>query len=268
MPDLLAPFEQEFVRLAAAELVLVGLAGAVVGCWVVLYGLSYAAESLSHALLPGLVAAGLLGVPALAGGAVGALIAAVAIAAMAGVRRLDRDVATAVVVTTALGSGALLALAPATPRGLTAALFGDVLAVSPRDLAATAVIVAVLAVVLAVLHRRLLADGFDEAASGATRVALLVCIAAAVLVGTRALGSLLVVAILVAPAATARLVTRRVPAMLATAMLVAVGAGVAGIEISYHADTAAGATIALCLVGAYLVAAALGRGGAVRAGAA
>jgi ABC-type Mn2+/Zn2+ transport system permease subunit len=266
MPDLVAPFEQEFVRLAVAEIALVGLAGAVVGCWVVLYGLSYAAESLSHALLPGLVAAGLIGVPALAGGAVGAGVAAVAIAAVAGVRRLDRDVAT-VVVTTALGGGALLALAPATPRGLAAALFGDVLAVSPRDLAATAAIVAVLAVVLAVLHRRLLAGGFDDSASGATRVVLLVCIAAAVLVGTRALGSLLVVAILVAPAATARLVTRRVPAMLATSVAVAVGAGVAGIEISYHAGTAAGASIALCLVGAYLVAALLGRG-AVRAGAA
>ena len=57
MPDLLAPFHQEFAQLALAELALLAIAAAGVGCWIVLYGLSYAAESLSHAILPGLVAA-------------------------------------------------------------------------------------------------------------------------------------------------------------------------------------------------------------------
>ncbi len=76
MPDLLAPFHQEFARLALAELALLAIAAAGVGCWIVLYGLSYAAESLSHAILPGLVAAGLLGLPLLLGGAAGALVAA------------------------------------------------------------------------------------------------------------------------------------------------------------------------------------------------
>ena len=79
-------------------------------------------------------------------------------------------------------------------------------------------------------------------------------------VGTQALGSLLVIAILVAPAATARLVARRLPAMFAVAAGVALVASVAGIELSYHAGTAAGASIAMCLVGAYLVAVVLGRG--------
>ena len=87
------------------------------------------------------------------------------------------------------------------------------------------------------------------------------------IVGAQALGTLLVVAILVAPAATARLVARRLPAMFAVALGVALVAGVAGIELSYHAGTAAGASIALCLVGAYLAAVALGRR-AVGAGAA
>ena len=87
------------------------------------------------------------------------------------------------------------------------------------------------------------------------------------IVGTQALGTLLVVAILVAPAATARLVAHRLPAMFAVAPAVALVAGVAGIELSYHAGTAAGASIALCLVGAYLAAVALGRR-AVGAGAA
>lgn len=274
MPDLFAPFHEGFVRLAVAELALVGIAAAGVGCWIVLHGLSYAAESLSHALFPGLVAAGLLGIPLVLGGAGGALVAAAAIAVAGSIRGLDRDLGTAVVVTTAFGAGVLLALSPATPRGLGAVLFGDALAVQPRDLVVTAVVVVALLGVLVVLHHRLLAVGFDRGAAAligarprATEVALLVCIAAAVVVGTQALGSLLVVAILVAPAATARLVARRLPAMFAIAAGVALAASVAGIELSYHAGTAAGASIALCLVGAYLVAVALGRG-TVGAGAA
>jgi ABC-type Mn2+/Zn2+ transport system permease subunit len=274
MPDLLAPFHQEFVQLALAELALLAIAAAGVGCWIVLYGLSYAAESLSHAILPGLVAAALLGLPLLLGGAVGALVPAAAIAAVGALRRIDRDVGTAAVVTTAFGAGVLLALSPATPRGLGGLLFGDALAVAPEDVAVTALVVAGTVALLALLHRRLLAVGFDRSAAAmigarprVTELALLACIAAGVIVGAKALGTLLVVAILVAPAATARLVAHRLRTMFAVALAVALVAGIAGLELSYHAGTAAGASIALCLVAAYLAAVALGRG-AVRAGAA
>jgi ABC-type Mn2+/Zn2+ transport system permease subunit len=274
MPDLLAPFHQEFAQLALAELALLAIAAAGVGCWIVLYGLSYAAESLSHAILPGLVAASLLGLPLLLGGAAGALVAAAAIAAAGAFRRVDRDVGIAAVVTTAFGAGVLLALSPDTPRGLGGLLFGDALAVAPEDVAVTALVVAVTVALLALLHRRLLAVGFDRGAAAmigarprATELALLACIAAAVIIGAQALGTLLVVAILVAPAATARLVAHRLPAMFAVALGVALVAGIAGIELSYNAGTAAGASIALCLVAAYVAAVALGRR-AVGAGAA
>jgi ABC-type Mn2+/Zn2+ transport system permease subunit len=176
-------------------------------------------------------------------------------------------------VTTAFGAGVLLALAPGTPRGLAGLLFGDALAVAPRDVLVTGLVVAAIVVLLALLHRRFLAVGFDRAAAGVlgarprvTELALLACIAAAVIVGAGALGTLLVVAILVAPAATARLVARRLPAMFAVALGVALVAGIAGIELSYHAGTATGASIALCLVAAYLAAVALG-GRTVGAGA-
>ena len=274
MPDLLAPFHQEFAQLALAELALLAIAAAGVGCWIVLYGLSYAAESLSHAILPGLVAAATSAPTAPPSSSGRPSSAAVAITAAGAIRRIDRDVGTAAVVTTAFGAGVLLALAPGTPRGLSGLLFGDALAVAPQDVAVTALVVALTATVLAVLHRRLLAVGFDRGAAAmigarprATELALLACIAAAVIVGAQALGTLLVVAILVAPAATARLVADRLPAMLAVALGVALLAGIAGLELSYHAGTAAGASIALCLVAAYLVAVALGRR-AVGAGAA
>jgi ABC-type Mn2+/Zn2+ transport system permease subunit len=85
-----------------------------------------------------------------------------------------------------------------------------------------------------------------------------------VVVGVQALGSLLVVAVLVAPAACARLLTRRVGRMLWASVAVAIAGGVAGLYLSYYAGTAGGASIALCLVAAYLIVLA---GDAVRRGA-
>ncbi len=74
------PWSQEVLRRAFAEVVLLGAAGGALGCWVVLYGLSYGAESLAHGLFPGLVVAALIGAPLLLGGAVGIAVAALAVA--------------------------------------------------------------------------------------------------------------------------------------------------------------------------------------------
>jgi len=79
-------------------------------------------------------------------------------------------------------------------------------------------------------------------------------VAAAVVASVQTLGSLLVVAVLVAPAACARLLTRRLVPMLCVSVGVAIAAGAGGLYLSYYAGTAGGASIALCLVGAYLVA--------------
>jgi ABC-type Mn2+/Zn2+ transport system permease subunit len=256
-----APFAYGFMQRAFAEMAIVGLVGGLLGCWIVLYGLSYSAESLAHGLFPGLVIAVLLGLPLIAGGALGLGLAALAIGLSSGLPGLDRDTTVGVVITSGFGLGVLLALSPSAPPGLQDLLFGDVLAISAGDLARTAALAAVVVVSLAVLHGRLLAVGFDRAGARAIGIrprpvetALLALIAAAVLIGIEALGSLLVVAALVAPAAAARLHCKTVPATMGVAAVVGVVAGVAGLYVSYYADLAAGASIALCLVGCYLVA--------------
>jgi ABC-type Mn2+/Zn2+ transport system permease subunit len=87
----------------------------VLGCWLVFYELSYSTESLAHALFPGLVGAALLGVPLLLGAAAGIVVAAVGVAMAGRVPQVGRDTAVAVVVTTLLGLGVLLALSPDSP---------------------------------------------------------------------------------------------------------------------------------------------------------
>lgn len=255
------PFSQELMRRALLEVLLLAAVGGTLGCWVVLGGLSYGAESLAHGMFPGLVLAALAGVPLLLGGAAGILVAALAIALATRMERVGRDDAVAVAVTTLFGLGALLALSSEAPVGIQGLLFGDVLGTSRGDLLAGAALVAVVLLALWAGHDRLLAVGFDRDGTRALGVApvavdalLLTLLALAVLVAVQGLGNLLVVAVLVAPAAAARLLTRRLAPMMALAVALGAIAGIGGLYLSYYARVAAGASIAGLLVAAWLLA--------------
>ena len=248
---------------ALIEIVLLGGVSGAIGCWVVLYEISYSAESLAHGLFPGLVGAALLGLPLLLGGAVGILIAAVLIAIASRLATDTADTAIAVVITSMFGLGVLMALSPDSPPGIQELLFGDLLGVSDRDLVIAATVAAAIGGVLWLMHDRLLAIGFDRGTgpaigtSAATGNALLLILGAStILIGVQGLGNLLVAAILVGPAATARLLTHRIAPMITVSITVALIAGIAGIYVSYYAKTAAGASIVGCLVLLYLAAAA------------
>ena len=265
MHALLEPWQQGLVQRAFLELALVGVVGGALGCWVVFHGFSYSAESLAHALLPGLVGAALLGLPLVAGAAVGLAGAALAIALAAQVPGIGRDASVAIVTTTLFGLGVLLALSPSSPPGLASLLFGDPLGVTSGDLVTTAIVAGASLTALAFVHRALLVVGFDRvnaAAFGArpslADAALLLLVAAALLVGVQALGNLLVLAIVIGPAATARLLSHRMVPMMALAAGVAVAGALAGLYLSYYANTAAGASVAAALV-ALFFAALLGR---------
>lgn len=260
------PFQDEFMRRAIAEMTLIGISGGALGCWVVLYRLSYAAESLAHSIFPGLVLATLAGVPLLLGAAPAILVAALAIVVIARIPGVSREVAVGVVVTTLFGLGVLLALSPDTPPGLQGLLFGDILGPSDGDLIAAAVLAVVVAIGLALIHPRLLASGFDRGAArslgaspGAVEAVLMALLAAAIAVAVQGLGNLLVVAVFVGPAAAARQLTERIVPMIALAIGIAVLAGLAGLYCSYYLGTAGGASIALAIFAAYLLCLPIGR---------
>ncbi|MEA2229195.1 MAG: hypothetical protein QOF04_2825 [Solirubrobacteraceae bacterium] len=258
---LLGPGGDPINARALAEVALLGVTGGALGCWILFYRLAYSAESLAHALLPGLVIAALAGLPLLLGGAAGLLVAAVAVALAGRTPAIGHDTAVAVVVSGLLGLGALLALSPETPARLQELLFGNVLGVSDGDLALAAGLAVAVLGALALLHPSLVLVAFDRASAPAlgrrpllVDIALGVLVALAILVAVQGLGNLLVVAVLIAPAAAARLVTRRIPTMMAAAVAIAVAAGIAGLYASFYLGTAAGGSIAGALVLAYALA--------------
>jgi ABC-type Mn2+/Zn2+ transport system permease subunit len=261
---LLDPFRSEIDRRALLELALLGVFCGALGFWVVTERLTYAAESLAHGLLPGLVIAALAGASLLLGAAGGALVAAALLALAARDERIGPDTGTAVVVTGLVGLGALLALEPDAPQRLDELLFGDPLGVSDGDLVAAAALLAAGGAALVTLHRPLCAVAFDPSGAAAAgvrpalvRLALLGLLAAAIAVAARGLGALLVLAVLVAPPVAVGRHARTPPRAMVAGAAVAVLAGVVGIEVSFHAGTAAGASVALALCLAAALGAAL-----------
>ena len=258
---LLEPLREPIVARSLAELALLGLISGTLGCWIVLAGRAYSAESLAHSMLPGLVGAALLGLPLVLGGAIGLAVGASLIALVGRIKVLSSEIAVSVVITSLFGAGVLLGLAPTTPAGLGGILFGDLLAVGFGDIALAAGYAAIVLAILFVLHEGLLATGFDRLNAKALGrspapldLVLALLLAGATLVAVQALGNLLVVAMLIGPAASARLLTRRIGPMMLTAVAIAWVASLVGLYASYHAELAAGAAVTCALVLAFVVA--------------
>lgn len=246
---------------ALAELVLLGVACGPLGVWIAHLRQVYAAESLAHAMLPGLVLAVLAGAPLLLGAAGGVLGAAALVALASRDRRIGGELSVAVVVTALLGLGALLALAPEVPAGLAALLFGDPLGASAIDLAVAGALVAGLLAALAAGHRRLSLVAFDPlsapslgARPGRVELALLALLAVALVAAVQGLGNLLVVALIVAPAVAAMRLARSLRRQLALAAALGGGSGAGGLALSLWLNVATGASVALVAVACFAVA--------------
>jgi ABC-type Mn2+/Zn2+ transport system permease subunit len=230
----------------------------------VLYRQSYAAESIAHAMLPGLVVAALAGVPLLLGATGGVLVGAGAIALAGRDERVGSDAAVAVAVSALFGLGALLALSPDVPARLGELLFGDLLGVTGGDVLQAAAVAAVAILGLTLGHRALALGIFDPAAArslGArpsrTEALLLVGLGACTVVAVQGLGNLLAVALVIAPGAAATNCTRRLGPALGASVAIGAVAGVAGLVVSYHWEVAAGASVALCALLAFAASLAL-----------
>jgi ABC-type Mn2+/Zn2+ transport system permease subunit len=263
---LLDPLGRAFFLRALVAAVLVGTVCAVVGTYVVLKGLAFIGDAVSHAAFPGVVVAFLVGGSYYVGAAVAAVGTALSIGFIA--RRTQLRVDTTVGVVFA-GTFALGVFLYSTIQGfamdLMGMLFGNVLLISPGDLFGLVVLGLIVLAIVAALWKELLYSTFDPlgaAASGlpveVLEYVFLALVALTIVVSLKAVGIILVVAMLVTPAATAQLLTVRFGRMMALAVLVGVASAVIGLYISLWADAASGATIVLVETALFLAAMTLG----------
>jgi ABC-type Mn2+/Zn2+ transport system permease subunit len=255
------PFTYEFMQRALAESVLMSVACGLLGTLIVLRGLTFTGESLSHTLLPGAAIAVALGFAVVAGALAAGLLAALLIAVLLRRPEIGEDAVISVVFTGAFAAGVIVLSTHGTPKDLDSLLFGSILAVEPGDLWIGLGTTLGVAAVVGLARRGFVLVAFDRAFASAAGfrpalldVVLLASLAGALTVALRGVGTLLVLALLVAPAAMARVLARRVWTMLWLAPSIGIASSFVGLEISYHAGAAAGAAICLTALAGLVVA--------------
>ena len=266
---MIAPFAVPFMARALAELVVLAVVCGPVGVFVFVRRLSFVSDTLTHTVFPGVVVGFLAGgLDGLALGAlVAALVTAVVLTLLSRGRALSDDASTAVVLTAMFSVGVALVSRQATyTSDLTALLFGRILTVTPRQLAETAVLAAVILLMLASAARALLFRAVDPDGAQAAGFRILpldlwlnVIVALVVVAAVPAVGTILVVALLIVPAAAARSVTGRPAVMALVAAVLIVLAGYGGLLVSWIASVDHGialtsaSAVVLLLVAAYLL---------------
>lgn len=246
------PFSLDFVMRALWGGLLVAVLCAVAGTWVIVRGMAFLGEALAHGMLPGVALATVAGVPVLFGAAASAIVMSLGIGALQRRAKLSYDTSIGLLFVGMLALGVIvISHAGSFATDATAILFGDILAVGADDLVVLAIAAAIGVATAVLAHRALVAAAVDERV--ATVLGLRPRIAQTVLVGLvtlavvasyQAVGSLLVVGLLVAPAVAARQWTARIPTTMLLAAVVGSVAVAVGLLVSWHAATAAGATIA------------------------
>ncbi|MDD9369854.1 MAG: metal ABC transporter permease [Acidimicrobiales bacterium] len=254
-------FEPELMQRALLAGLLAGAATSVMGTWMVLRGLTFLGDALAHGVVPGLALAVLWGFSPIAGAFVAALLMSGAVTVVSRRTRVREDTSIGLLFVGMLALGVvIISRAEGFTTELTAVLFGDIFGVTAHDLPGQAVAAAVVVGTSIVLYRPFLALAFnqDKAATlgmrpGLAHAALMVLLATAIVASFQAIGTLLVFGLLIGPPSTASLLVRRVPLIMATSVGLTALAVVVGLAVSYHHDTAGGATIAGLAVGEFFV---------------
>ena len=261
MEWLTEPFELALQQRALIGGSLAAIALAVVGTWVVIRGMTFFGDALVHGVVPGIALAVLLDFNLMVGAAIAAVVMIGGINLVHRQTAFSEDTGIGLLFVGMLGLGVILISRSDSFTGsLTSILFGDALGVTTGDIAVLAVVTAVVIAASLVLYRQFLVLAFNE--QKATLLGLRPGLAHAVLLGLvtlgivgsfQTVGTLLVFGMLVGPPATAALVVRRVPAMMVTAAAIGVISVVVGLTVSYHANTAGSATIAVTPVALFFV---------------
>ncbi|WP_087485921.1 metal ABC transporter permease [Brachybacterium massiliense] len=247
---IIEPLSYDFMTRALVTTVIAAVVCALLSCWLVLIGWSLMGDAVSHAVLPGVVIAYILGVPFALGALVFGVAAVGLIGLVRGTSRVKEDAAIGIVFTTLFALGLVLISVTPSHTDLNHIIFGNILGVSRADLVQVAVLASAAFTVLVLTRRDLTLYAFDPTHAHAIGLSprvlgalLLGVLALTAVVALQVVGVVLVVAMLIIPGATAYLLTDRFGRMLVIAPVLSSLCSVLGIYISYWADASPGGLV-------------------------
>ncbi len=274
MDFLLEPLQYDFIVRALLAAGIVGVVCSILGVYIVLRGMAFLGDAMAHTILPGVVAAFLLGWPLAVGALIMGVLTALGIGVLTERTALKEDTAIGVIFAGLFALGvAMLSLRGNYSIDLAHFLFGNLLGVSSGDLLLTAVLGAAVLALIFLFYKELLVMSFDPVLAETLRLPtrflnylLLILIAVTIVVALQVVGVALMLAILVTPAATASFLTRRLPSMMIVSAIIGVFSGVVGVYASYYLNIPSGPAVVLVATLIFLlglvVAAGRGRRGA------
>ena len=254
------PLGYAFIQRGMLALVLVGGVSALVGCFVVVRGMSFFGDALAHSILPGValsysLSGGYVASNLFLGGLGAGVVSAVVIAWLARNQELKEDSAIAIVFVTMFALGiAIIGTQSSYAVDLTHILFGSINGIGQDDLINMTAMAAIVLLVILLFYKEFLLISFDLSLAHSLKlpvqhlnILLLVLIAVTIVASMQAVGIALMLALLTTPAATARLLVKRLHHMILIAILIGIVSGVAGFYASYYLDIPSGACIVLTL---------------------
>ena len=250
---ILDPYRYDFFTNGILVATIAGALCGLLGVFVVLRGLSYIGHGLSHSVFGGAAASAVMGLNYFVGAGIWGVTSGIIIGRIARRRLIGADAAIGVVTTASFAMGlALLNRYGQAKKSIEAVLFGSVLGVQTADIIAVSVVAILTAALVFGLYRHLLFATFDPEVAQVSGVkvswveALLMgMLSLTILVTMRVIGTLLISALLVIPASVARMLTNSFSRMLWISPLVGATSAFIGMNLAYHLDTSASATIIL-----------------------
>lgn len=256
-----APFELGFQQRALIGGAIAAVALALVGVWMVIRGMSFLGDALVHGVVPGIALAILFDFHVLVGAIGASLVMMLGINLVHRQTTFSEDTSIGLLFVGMLGVGVILISRTDSYAGnLTEILFGDALGVTDNDVWLLTGLLVVTLVATLLLYRPFLVLSFNEQKARLlglrprlAHIAMLGLITLAIVASFQTVGTLLVFGLLVGPPATATLLVNRVPAIMTTAAIIGVLSVVAGLMISYHADTSGSASMAVTPIAIFFV---------------
>jgi len=247
------PFGYEFFRQGLGASVLVGALCGMLGVYIILRRMSYIGHGLSHSVFGGAVVAYVASINFYVGAGLWGFFSALIINATARRRRIGADAAIGIITTASFAIGvALISKTRSFTRNFEAALFGNILGVTPVDLAVVLLVTVAVAAFIVLFYKRLLFMTFDPEVApiygvkvGVVDSLFALAMAATIVASINVVGVTLIAATLVIPSTTARLLTDAFARMLVLSTVLGALSGFVGMYLSYWLDVSSGATIVL-----------------------